>query len=183
MPYYTMSFFCEKNNVDLSEKTDEELESIRTELSEQKVNVSSKRCKSMGIVRSCDIQLKNIDKDLAIILKETKRRQDIEEAKNTISEDIKNIEGFTLLTEEEISIIFSKMEKRDYRKYGRYPRYLDLEKICNEVINMKKRYPKWILTDLRKVFQYDTLPPQSEYQYGYKDEEGYNFDIGGLKSV
>lgn len=164
----------------LSEKTDEELDSILTELNEQKVNTTSKRRKSTEIVRSCDIQLKIIDKDLAIILKETNRRQDIEEAKNIINEDIKNIEGFTLLREEEISIITSKMNRIDYRKYGIYPRYLDLDKICNDVINMKKCYPKWILTDLRKAFQYDTLPPQTFYQYRYKDEEGYNFDIGGI---
>ena len=89
-----MSFFCEEINVDLSGKTAEELDSIKKELTEQKTTVSSERRKAIQIAHVCDRQLRNIDKDLAIILKETKRREDIEEAKNIINEDIKNIEGF-----------------------------------------------------------------------------------------
>ena len=163
-----MSFFCEEINLDLSGKTAEELESIKKELNEKKTTVSSERIQANKIVRLCDSQLRNIDKDLAIILKETKRREDIEESKNIINEDIRNIEGFTLLSEDELSIITKGMDRTDYRKHGQYPRFLDLERICKEVINMKKRYPKWSLTDLDRGGQYDTLPPHIFYKYGYK---------------
>ena len=178
-----MSFFCEATNPDFSGKTSEELDSIKKELTEQKTNVSSERRKAIQIAHVCDRQLRNIDKDLAIILKETKRREDIEEAKNIINEDIKNIEGFALLSEDELSIITRKMERTDYRKHGNYPRYLDLERICNEVIAMKKHYPKWSLINLERGGQYDTLPPHTFYKYGYKDEEGCYFDIGGIKVI
>ena len=178
-----MSFFCEATNPDFSGKTSEELDSIKKELTEQKTNVSSERRKAVKIAHVCDSQLRNIDKDLAIILKETKRREDIEEAKNIINEDIRNIEGFTLLSEDELSIITKGMDRTDYRKHGQYPRFLDLERICKEVIAMKKRYPKWSLINLERGGKYDTLPPKTFYKYEYKDEEGYCFDIGGIKLI
>ena len=64
----------------------------------------------------------------------------------------------------------NKMDKTDYRKYGDYPRWIDLEKICKEVITMKKRYPTWVLMDLEKSSQTNTLPPQSSYYYKFKDQ-------------
>ena len=178
-----MSFFCEEINLDLSGKTAEELDSIKKKLTEQKTTVSSERRKAVKIAHVCDRQLRNIDKDLAIILKETKCREDIEESKNIINEDIRNIDGFTLLSEDELSIITKNMDRTDYRKHGQYPRFLDLDRICKEVIAMKKRYPKWSLTDLDRGGQYDTLPPHTFYKYGYKDEEGCYFDIGGIKVI
>lgn len=113
-------------------------------------------------------------------MKETKRREDIEESKNIINENIKNIEGFTLLSEDELSIITKGMDRTDYRKHGQYPRFLDLERICKEVINMKQKYPKWKLTSLARGGQYDTLPPHTFYRYEYKDEYGYHFNLGGI---
>jgi hypothetical protein len=64
----------------------------------------------------------------------------------------------------------NKMDKIDYRNYGDYPRWLDLEKICKEVIIMKKRYPNWKLMDLEKSRQTNTLPPESSYYYKFKDQ-------------
>lgn len=176
-----MSFFCEETNLDLSGKTAEELDSIKKKLTEQKTNVISERRKAIQITHVCDRQLRNIDKDLAIILKETKRREDFEEAKNIIGEDIKSIEGFELLSEDELSIITKNMDRTDYRKHGQYPRFLDLERICKEVIAMKKRYPKWSLTSLARGGQYDTLPPHTFYRYEYKDEYGSHFNLGGIQ--
>jgi hypothetical protein len=62
------------------------------------------------------------------------------------------------------------MDKTDYRNYGDYPRWIDLDKICKEVIQMKKRYPNWVLMDLEKSRQINTVPPQSFYYYKFKDE-------------
>jgi len=39
-----MEFLCETTNLDLSGKTDEELACIKTELTEQKTNVSAETC-------------------------------------------------------------------------------------------------------------------------------------------
>lgn len=176
-----MEILFEITDLELSGKTAEELASLQKDLNEQKRNANSERLKATKIVRLCDSELRNIDKELAIILKETKRREDIEEAKHIINEDIRNIEGFTLLSEDEFSIITNRMDRTDYRKHGNYPRFLDLERICNEVITMKKRYTKWTLTNLERGGQYDTLPPKTFYKYEYKDDEGCNFDIGGFK--
>ena len=49
-----------------------------------------------------------------------------------------------------------------------------------EVIEMKKKYPKWTLTDLATGGQYDTLPPYTHYNYEYKDEYCNHFNIRAL---
>lgn len=176
-----MSFFCEETNPDLSGKTNEELVSIQNELNEKKQNIGQERIKVNKTLRLYDSQLKDIEKDLKIIINEIKRRKDIEEMKNIIGTDISSIGGFELLSEDELSIISTKMDKTDYRKYGNYPRYLDLERICKEVINIKKKYPKWTLTSLARGGQYDTLPPHTFYRYEYKDEYGCHFNLGGIQ--
>ena len=101
--------------------------------------------------------------------------------KNIIGQDIKNIEDFELLSEDELSIITKNMDRTDYRKHGVSIRFYDFERICREVIAMKKKYPKWTLIDLSRGVgvQYDTLPPHIFYSYEYKDEEGLYFKLGG----
>lgn len=51
-----------------------------------------------------------------------------------------------------------------------------IEKRCK----IKTHYHTWILTDLIKV-QNDMIQHHIFYRYEYKDENGYTFDIGGLK--
>lgn len=178
-----MSFFCEEAKPDLSGRTDEELTSLRTELDEKRTAIGSQLVEFKKKLRVLDKEYNDIDKDLKYILKEIKRREDIEEAKNVINEDINKIEGFGMLSEDELSIITKNMDRTDYRKYGNYPRFYDLERICKEVIKMKTRYPKWSLKDLGRGGQYDTCPPQTFYRYEYKDEFGNYFKIGGINIV
>ena len=179
-----MSFFCEgSKEPDLSGKSSQELDSIRTELNKKKTNIGSERVKISKTIRLYDSQLKDIEKDLKIIDREVKRREEIEEAKNIIGTDISSIEGFELLSNDELSIITTNMDKTDYRKHGVPIRFYDLERICREVINMKKKYPKWTLTSLARGGRYDTLPPHTFYRYEYKDEDGYYFNVGGIKLV
>jgi hypothetical protein len=71
-------------------------------------------------------------------LKETKRRKDNEDAKNIIGQHIKNIEDFELLSGDELHIITKNMDKTDYRKHGVSIGFYDLERICREVITIKK---------------------------------------------
>lgn len=167
-------------DLDLSTIKLEQLNSFENELKTKLTELEKElRCLKKQY-SDCDKNCVEIKKHIKNISVEVKRRQDIEEAKN-ISENIKKMEGFELLSEDELSIISSKMDKTDYRKYGNYPRYLDLERICGEVINMKKKYPKWTLSELSRRGQYDTLPPTTFYKYEYKDEYGCHFNLGGIK--
>lgn len=170
-------------NLDLSKFTFDELKALKNEQGTQLVDLSEEKNKLTKQLRIVTKNFQNIEKNIKLILTEIKRREDIEEAKNIIGEDIRNIDGFELLSEDELSIITTKMDKTDYRKYGDYPRYLDLERICKEVIKMKKRYPKWKLLHLASGGQYDSMPPQTFYRYEYQDEYNNIFDIGGIKLV
>ena len=157
-------------DLDLSTIQLEQLNSFENELKTKLTELEKElRCLKKQY-SDCDKNCVEIKKHIKNISVEVKRRQDIEEAKNIIGEDIRNIDGFELLSEDELSIITTKMDKTDYRKYGSYPRYLDLERICKEVIEMKKRYPNWILMDLEKSGQTNTIPPQSCYYYKFIDE-------------
>lgn len=178
-----MSFFegTSAKEPDLSGKSSQELDSIRTELNEKKKNIVQERIKVNKSLRLYDSQLKDIERDLKIIDREVKRRQDIEEAKNIICSDIWSIVGFELLSEDELSIITTNMDRTDYRKHGVGIRFYDLDRICREVINIKQKYPKWTLTSLARGGQYDTLPPHTFYRYEYKDEDGCYFNLGGIK--
>lgn len=165
-----MASFYETSHIDFSGKSLDELLVLQKELKEKTRFLTTERIKAVKIVRDIEKDLKKIDDNLKIILKEIQRHEAIDEAKNMISEDIKGIEHFSLLTGDELLMIMKKMDRTDYRKYGDYPRWLDLEKICKEVIEMKKRYPNWILMDLEKSGQTNTMPPQSSYYYKFNDE-------------
>jgi hypothetical protein len=52
--------------------------------------------------------------------------------------DNSSIEGFELLSEDELSVITTNMDRTDYRKYGVPIRFYNLKRICREVINIKK---------------------------------------------
>jgi hypothetical protein len=157
-------------DLDLSRKTLEELLELQKELKEKTRFITTERIKAVKIVRDIEKDVKKTDDMLKLILKQIQRNEDIDEAKNTISEYIKNIEGIELLNGDELLLITHKMDRTDYRNYGDYPRWIDLEKICKEVIGMKKRYPNWILMDLEKSRQTNTMPPQCYYYYKFKDE-------------
>ena len=164
----------------LSEKSSEELASLTNQLNTQLNDLKNKRLELNKMRREADKDFDEKTDKLKQIIKEIKRREDLEEAKNIIGTDISSIEGFELLSEDELSVITTKMDRTDYRKYGKYPRYLDLERICKEVIDKKKKYPKWKFTSLARRGQYDTLPPHTFYSYEYKDEYGSHFNIGGI---
>jgi len=165
-----MTSFYETLNIDLTDKTIQELIALQKELKEKNHFLTTERIKAVKVVRDIEKDVKKIDSDLKIILKEIRYRETINETKNIISEYVKNIENIDLLNGDEILLITNKMDKTDYRKYGDYPRWIDLEKICKEVIKMKKVYPTWELMDLEKSVQSNTIPPKSSYYYKFKDE-------------
>lgn len=159
----------------------DKLHDMNKECVNTKRELEQDRNKQMRIIRLIDNQLKIVNDNFKLVSKQIEFRQELEDSKNMIDENIANIENFDLLNEEELMIITSKMDKTDYRKQGDYPRWLDLESIIKYVIDMKKKYTKWTLTDLSKGGQYDTLPPKTFYTYEFKDENEQYFDIGGIK--
>lgn len=169
--------FCANEPADLSGRSIEELDSIIKDLNEKRKVISEERIKVYKPVRLCDTQLKEIDTELIIIKNVLTRRKEIEEVKNIISEYISSIEDFELLSEDELSIIIKNMDRTDYRKHGVPVRFHDFERICKEVIDNKKKYPKWMLTNLIRGDQYDIIPRQLFYKYEYKDEDGCYFHL------
>ena len=113
--------------------------------------------------------------------KEIKKLEEIIESEN-VFESVQGVEGFDSLLQEELVVISNAMDKTDYRKYGDYPRWYDLERLVKEVINLKKLYPGWILERLGLGSQYDTLPPQRFYRYTYKTPQGHYMTCGDSKS-
>jgi hypothetical protein len=165
-----MSSFYETSEIELSSKTFEQLLNLQKELKEKMQFLTRERIKAVKVVRDIEKDVRKTDDILKNILNEIKRHETIYDSKIMISEYVKNIVNFDLLHGDEILLITNKMDRTDYRKYGDFPRWIDLEKICKEVITMKKRYPNWKLMDLEKSRQTNTLPPQSFYYYKFKDE-------------
>lgn len=159
----------------LYEKTQEELNALHDTLNEQKKTIKREKQIARNTMYIIEKELSDVEDKLNRILQENKRREDIEEAKTMIGEKEKNIDGFDLLNEDELSVISKNMNKTDYRKHGAYPRWLDLETIIKTVVGMKKRYPNFTLTNLDIGGQIDTLPPQTFYRYEFTDEYDCRF--------
>ena len=112
--------------------------------------------------------------------KEINNLKKIMEMEN-ILESVQELEGLNSLSQNELTTITKGMDKTDYRKYGKCPRFLDLERLLKEVIEFKKLYPGWLLEDLVNTGQYDTLPPQTFYRYTYKTPQGHLMSNGGMQ--
>jgi len=108
----------------------------------------------------------------------------------TILKYVENIEGVDTLTKEELTAIYTGIDKTDYneeshlKSYGKvYPRFIDLERVVKDVINFKKLYPGWILEHLARGGQYDTMPPETYYKYTYKTPQGHYMSHGGIEVI
>ena len=93
-------------------------------------------------------------------------------------EEVKDVEGFVTLSQSELVAISNGMDKTDYRQYGKYHRWIDLEILVKGVIEFKKQYPGWILEEVNKVAQYDNLPPKSFYKFKYNTPLGHSMTFG-----
>ena len=78
----------------------------------------------------------------------------------------------TLLKEELIAIA-QGMNKTDYRQHGNFPRYIDLDRLIREVVDLKQIYTGWILERVQQAFSYDSLPPKTSYSYTFKTPHGH----------
>lgn len=85
----------------------------------------SAKVKLLQIIRGIDKEIASNNLSLTEIFKEQNRCKEIE--------DIKSIEKYELLSEDEMIIIHKNMNKT----YGVTDRFVDLERICKEVIDIK----------------------------------------------
>jgi hypothetical protein len=85
----------------------------------------SEKVKLLQIIRGIDKEIASNNLSLTEIFTEQIRRKEIE--------DIKSIEKYELLSEDEMIIIHKNMNKT----YGVTDRFVDLERICKEVIDIK----------------------------------------------
>lgn len=82
-----------------------------------------------------------------------------------------------LFLEDELIEITKGMDKIDYTKFGDYPRWIDLDKIIQQAVEVKQKYPEWKLTKVNKVGHIDSLPPKTFYEYSYETPEKYNITL------
>lgn len=121
------------------------------------------------------IQIRNIESYINRLENQLQQNQEIKAKENFSTK---------LLHTEEIRIIIANMDKTDYRiyeKFHNYPRYIDYECICKEVISIKYKYPSWKLVHLEKGVNglcncIHNTKTNIFYKYQYKDEYNNRFD-------
>lgn len=152
---------------DLSTKNVEELASIQKDLLNERKIIQQEIKQVLEKYEVYKIQQTNNGDNLKKISAELRCRTDIGELRN----NNENIKELTLLSDAELSIIYNGMDITDYRtKHNNtYSRYIDLERICKEVIEVKTNYPTWRLFHLKIASQLDSWPPKTGYKYKYKD--------------
>jgi hypothetical protein len=92
--------------------------------------------------------------------------------------------GFNKLTEEEQKIIVKGMDKTDYTKYSpEVARFYDLERLIQNVLDFKVKYPGWVLKSVIKSGQHDTMPPENYYKFSYMSPHGHYFTFGGIEII
>lgn len=96
---------------------------------------------------------------------------------NNCKTDMTQYDPEKQLSDQELSVIYTGMDKTDYTKYGK-PRFLDIENIITKTNKIKKQYPRWTLISVKKTLSLDTLPPSNSYSYTFKDENNQTFDLG-----
>jgi hypothetical protein len=82
------------------------------------------------------------------------------------------------LLNEELLAIGQGMDKTDYRQYGNYPRYIDLDRLVHEVIGLKQLYTGWTLECVQKGVVYDTMPPKTAYSFTFRTPHGHHMTCG-----
>lgn len=129
-------------------------------------------------IRSCE----NKKKDL---IKQIKNLEDIIESED-IYANVLWIDGFETLTQPELVAISTGMDKTNYRDMAQVktmgneviPRWIDLERLINAVVDVKKQYPGWVLESVQCSGHYDTLPPRNIYKFTYKTPQGHYMSYG-----
>ena len=130
------------------------------------------------LIEECEL----IKKEIAEIASQRKtlieklllKNQQLEEKKNEIEyyeneklvekmlETIKKIDGYAVITSEEMKIIAQGVDKSNPIQ-----KWIELEIIIKNIIKIKIKYPEWTLNRL-KLIQQENLQLINEYEYGYQ---------------
>lgn len=82
--------------------------------------------------------------------------------------------GFDRLTEQEQQIIINSMDKTDYSVSNpELPRYLDLDRLVQRVLDFKTQYPGWVLNSIVLVGSDNQGPPANNYRFTFKTPLGH----------
>ncbi len=143
------------------EEVDKQMKEVGTQLKECD-EISSKHRRTL---RMLQCQRKKLSQEI-------KKLEDLEMFGSL------EVEGFL---KDEIDAIYKDIDKTDYRKSDRnLPRLHDLGRILEEVREIKKCYPGWILHSMCNSGQLDLYPPHIFYQYTFKTDKGHLINFGGL---
>jgi hypothetical protein len=117
-------------------------------------------------------------KEVERLEKEFKHLKQTIETENMF-DSVNNVEGFNLLSNEELFAISIGIDKTDYRKSScsTEPRFHELQRVVEEIIKIKKQYTGWVFTGLKCCGQYDTLPPQRFLTYHFTTPEGFDVSV------
>jgi chromosome segregation ATPase len=110
------------------------------------------------------------------LLTDIKNLKNIIESEN-IFDDVKELEDFNTLTQDELIVISTNMDRRDYTAHVKR-RWIDLSRLVKEVIELKKQYPGWILNNINLGGCYETMPPQNFYKFTFKTPQGHKLTLG-----
>ena len=135
------------------------------------------------LIEECEL-IKNEIAEIAsqrktLIEKLLLKNQQLEEKKNEIEyyeneklvekmlETIKKIDGYAVITSEEMKIIAQGVDKSNPIQ-----KWIELEIIIKNIIKIKIKYPEWTLNRLKLIRQ-ENLQLINEYEYGYqiKDDQ------------
>lgn len=163
----------------MQDKTTEELIEMKASLKAQVklLRVEEKQLEQQYL--EAQKKTHTVDKQLRILTTELNHREilaSIDKFIMSYKNGTQVIENFELLTDAELAIITSAMDKTDYRmcpsSNKQIKKFNDFEKMCKTVIFRKQNEPNVILTACWLCGQLDTFPPQSFYEYVYKDDLG-----------
>ena len=99
-------------------KTVEELELIHANFKEQHDVLRTQLEKNNAERKQINSNTIAINASLKIVLNELQRRDDILNSVH-VFDDVRHLDGFDLLSEPELTIISTKMDREDYRQHGR----------------------------------------------------------------
>ena len=134
------------------------------------------------LIEECEL-IKNEIAEIAsqrktLIEKLLLKNQQLEEKKNEIEyyeneklvekmlETIKKIDGYAVITSEEMKIIAQGVDKSNPIQ-----KWIELEIIIKNIIKIKIKYPEWTLNRLKLIRQ-ENLQLINEYEYGYQIKDG-----------
>jgi len=159
------------------------IDTLNSDISEIQLIVNplkSEKVQLMNKIKILETDIKNYDNLIA------NKKKEIVNATNLLLiesayDEVKQIKNIELLSEAELIIITKNMDKTDYTKRGSYPRFIDLDRLINEVITIKTKYPGFILDNIRKRGQLDTMPPENYYDFTFVTPHNDYFTISGIQ--